>query len=221
MLSQLLLSITLCDLVYSADTLCSMSELRDAAFAATIDSVEALEDLVGEPSELVLTKVGNVVTPAVRAFLDDARFMLFATADSDGNCDVSPRGDARGALLHLDDRTFAIGDRPGNRRVDNFRNVLANPHVGLLFVVPGVSHTLRINGRATLTVAPEILDCLEGAEARPKVAVVVEVDQIFAHCPRAFQRSGLWDSAQWVDSKAVPTSMDMTVELKAATALAV
>lgn len=198
-----------------------MSDLRAAAFSSTVDSVSQLEELVGQPSELVLTKVGDTVTPAVRAYLDEARFMLFATADADGNCDVSPRGDARGALLHLDDRTFAIGDRPGNRRVDNFRNVLANPHVGLLFVVPGLSHTLRVNGRATLTVAPEILDRLEGEEARPKLAVVVEVDEIFAHCPKAFQRSGLWDSAQWVDADSVPSSRDMTVELKQARAVGV
>lgn len=198
-----------------------MSELRAAAFASTIDSVSQLEALVGEPSELVLTKVGNVVTPAVRAFLDEARFMLFATSGADGTCDVSPRGDARGALLHLDDRTFAIGDRPGNRRVDNFRNLLSNPQVGMLFVVPGVSHTLRVNGHATLSTAPEVLDRLEGAEARPKLAVIVEVDEIFAHCPRAFQRSGLWDSAQWVGEGVVPTSRDMTIELKASKSIAV
>ncbi len=218
MLSQLLLpSVTATKTIYSPATLYCMSALRDAAFAATIASVPDLEDLVGEPSELVRTKVGHVVTPGVRAFLDDARFLLFATSDADGNCDVSPRGDARGALLHLDDRTFVIGDRPGNRRVDNFRNVLANPHVGMLFVVPGASHTLRVNGRATLTVAPEILDLLEGEEARPKLGVVVEVDEIFAHCPKAFQRSGLWDSAQWVDPSSLPSSRDMTAELKAAT----
>jgi PPOX class probable FMN-dependent enzyme len=192
-----------------------MSELRDAAFASTASTVSELEGIVGEPSELVRTKVGDAVTPKVRAFLDDARFMLFATADADGRCDVSPRGDARGALLHLDDRTFVIADRPGNRRVDNFRNIVANPHVGLLFVVPGLSHTLRVNGRATLTTAPEILDRLEGDEARPKLGVVVEVDEIFAHCPKAFQRSGLWDDAQWVDVDAVPSSRDMTAELKA------
>ncbi len=84
-------------------------------------------------------------------------------------------------------------------------------------VVPGASHTLRVNGRATLTVAPEILDLLEGEEARPKLGVVVEVDEIFAHCPKAFQRSGLWDSAQWVDPASLPSSRDMTAELKAAT----
>lgn len=198
-----------------------MSELRAAAFASTIDSLSQLEDLVGEPSELVLTKVGNAVTPGVKEFLDEARFMLFATSAVDGTCDVSPRGDARGALLHLDDRTFAIGDRPGNRRVDNFRNVLGNPHVGLLFVVPGVSHTLRVNGRATLTTAPEILDRLEGEEARPKLAVIVEIDEIFAHCPRAFQRSGLWDSEQWVEQGTVPSARDMTLELKASKPISV
>ncbi|WP_072804801.1 MSMEG_1061 family FMN-dependent PPOX-type flavoprotein [Rhodococcoides yunnanense] len=192
-----------------------MSTLRDAALAHVLSSVSQLEDLVGEPSELVVTKVGNVVTPAVRAFLDEARFMLLATSGADGTCDVSPRGDARGAVLHLDDRTIAIADRPGNRRVDNFRNVLGNPHVGLLFVVPGASHTVRVNGRASLTVSPEVLDLLEGAEARPKLALVVEIDEIFAHCPKAFQRSGLWDSDQWVDQESVPTSREMTIELKA------
>jgi PPOX class probable FMN-dependent enzyme len=197
-----------------------MSSLREAAFASVIESVADLESIVGEPSELVVTKVGNAVTPSVRAFLDAARFMLFATSAADGTCDVSPRGDATAALLHLDDRTFAIGDRPGNRRVDNFRNVLANPHVGLLFVVPGLSHTLRVNGRAVLTTAPEILDRLEGVEARPKLAVIVEVDEIFSHCPKAFQRSGLWDRDQWVDAGSVPTSREMTVELKATRASA-
>ncbi|SNT05880.1 MSMEG_1061 family FMN-dependent PPOX-type flavoprotein [Rhodococcoides kyotonense] len=191
-----------------------MTTLRDAAFAHVISSVSELENIVGEPSELVVTKVGRAVTPAVRAYLDEARFMLLATSDGSGACDVSPRGEAKGAVLHLDDRTIAVVDRPGNRRVDNFRNVLENPHVGLLFVVPGVSHTVRVNGRATLSTSPEILDLLEGSEARPKLALVVEIDEIFAHCPRAFQRSGLWDSEQWVDQDSVPTSRDMTVELK-------
>lgn len=192
-----------------------MSTLRDAAFSSTVDSVDQLEAIVGEPSELVLTKVGYAVTPAVRAFLDDARFMLFSTSAADGTCDVSPRGDARGALLHLDDRTFVIGDRPGNRRVDNVRNLLENPHVGMLFVVPGVSHTVRVNGRATLTMAPEILDLLEGSEARPKLAIVIEVDEIFAHCPKAFARSGLWEREQWVDADTMATARDITAELKA------
>jgi uncharacterized protein len=191
-----------------------MSTLRDAALAHVVSTVSQLEDLVGEPSDLVLTKVGNAVTPAVRAFLDEARFMLLATSGADGTCDVSPRGDARAAILHLDDRTIAVADRPGNRRVDNFRNVLANPHVGLLFVVPGASHTVRVNGRASLTVAPEILELLEESEVKPKLALVVEIDEIFSHCPRAFQRSGLWDSEHWIDQESVPSSRDMTIELK-------
>lgn len=192
-----------------------MSALRDAAFASTVTTVSDLEAIVGEPSELVRNKVGSVLTPAVRDFLDAARFMLLATADADGNCDVSPRGDAASSILHLDDRTFVVADRPGNRRIDNFRNILRNPHVGLLFVVPGCSHTLRVNGRAALTTAPEVLDRLEGDEARPTVGVIVEVDEIFAHCPRAFQRSGLWDNARWAEPDTIPGAREMTVELMA------
>ena len=115
----------------------------------------------------------------------------------DGSCDVSPKGDPAGFVHVLDDRTIVLPDRPGNKRVDGFRNVLANPHVGLLFVVPGRGDTLRINGRAELIRDAPFFDELIVKGHRPQLALVVHIEQIFFHCAKAFLRSQLWEPETW------------------------
>jgi uncharacterized protein len=131
-------------------------------------------------------------------------FCLVATAGADGTCDVSPKGDPPGFTLVLDDTTIAIPERPGNRRVDGFGNVLTNPHVGLLFMVPGRGDTLGINGRARLVREPPFFDRMVVKGHRPLLALVVDIEEVFYHCSKAFLRSALWRSETW-DPDALPS----------------
>jgi PPOX class probable FMN-dependent enzyme len=139
-----------------------------------------------------------------RAFLASSPFWLVATSSSAGRCDVSPKGDPPGSVLVLDERTLALADRPGNRRVDGFLDILDNPHVGLLFVVPGRGDTLRVNGTARLVRDAPFLDELVVHEHRPRLALVVDVEEVFFHCAKAFLRSSLWDPSTW-QPDAVPS----------------
>jgi uncharacterized protein len=120
-----------------------------------------------------------------------------ATAGGDGTCDVSPKGDPAGFVHVLDDRTLVMPERPGNRRADGWVNVLSNPHVGLIFLVPGRTDTLRVNGRARLVSDAPFFDDLVVKGHRPLLALVVEVEQVFHHCGKAFLRSQLWDPESW------------------------
>jgi PPOX class probable FMN-dependent enzyme len=120
-----------------------------------------------------------------------------ATSHADGSCDVSPKGDPPGFTLVLDDTTIAIPERPGNRRADGFRNILTNPHVGLIYLIPGREDTLRINGTARLVREAPFFDQMTVKGHRPLLALVVEIDQVFHHCPKAFLRSHLWQPASW------------------------
>ena len=121
-----------------------------------------------------------------------------ATSDADGNCDASPKGDPAGQLVHvIDDRTIALAERPGNRRADGYQNILSNPHVGLNFFIPGRGDTLRVNGRARLVSDAPFFDEMVVKGHRPLLAVVVEIDDIFFHCAKAFLRSGLWKPETW------------------------
>lgn len=166
-------------------------------FHHVVHTEAELRDIIGEPSELVRQKALPTLDHHCRAFIARSPFALLGTADDAGACDVSPRGDGPGFALVLDDRTLLLPDRPGNRRVDNFRNVLANPHVGLLFVVPGMEETLRINGRACLVRDPDLLERMAVNGKPPILAVAVEVEEAFFHCAKAFKRSRLWQPETW------------------------
>jgi len=172
--------------------------------AVTITTVEELHALVGEPAPRARDKVRPVLHPVDRAWIAASPFVLVATSDADGRCTVSPKGDPAGSVLVLDESTLAIADRPGNRRVDGWHDVLENPHVGLLFVVPGRGDTLRVDGRASLVREAAFLDDLVVDGHRPTVALVVEVERVLFHCSKAFLRSRLWDPQSW-DPDAVPS----------------
>ena len=132
-----------------------------------------------------------------RQWLAASPFCLVATSDASGSCDVSPKGDPPGFVRVLDDTTVAIPERKGNRRADGYRNILDNPHVGLLSVIPGRGDTLRINGRAHLVSDAPWFDDMEVKGHRPVLALVVEVEQVFFHCAKAFMRSRLWHPDSW------------------------
>ena len=162
-----------------------------------ITSEAELRELIGEPQPRDAHKVRHALDALDREWLAAAPFCLVATSDGTGMCDVSPKGDPAGFVLVLDDRTLVIPERPGNRRADGFRNVLANPHVGLIFLVPGRGDTLRVNGRARLLRDADFFDRLTVKGHRPAVALLVEVEEVFSHCSKAFLRSALWKPDTW------------------------
>jgi uncharacterized protein len=162
-----------------------------------ITSADELTEIVGTPVPRVADKVRTTLCELDRAWLAGSPFCLVATSDAAGRCDVSPKGDPRGFTLVLDDTTIVLPDRPGNRRADGFHNVLSNPHVGLLYLVPGRGDTLRINGRARLVRDAPFFDRLVVRGHRPKLAMVVHVEEVFYHCSKAFLRSELWEPESW------------------------
>lgn len=161
-----------------------------------------LRDVLGHPLQRAIDKERDRLAPQHVDWLAASPFCLLATSAADGSCDVSPKGDPAGSLVHvIDDRRLALAERPGNRRADGYANLLQNPHVGLVFIVPGRGDTLRINGRATLwrtdDGGPAYVDELVVKGRRPVLVCEVEVDQVFFHCAKAFLRSQLWEPSTW------------------------
>ena len=167
---------------------------------------ELREALGGHASGRAVTKERTSLHPLQVEWLQAAPFCVLATADADGNCDASPKGDPAGHLIHvLDPTTIVIAERPGNKRADGYLNVLSNPHVGLIALIPGRSDTLLVNGRARLIRDAPWFDDLAVRGKRPVLALLIEVDQVFSHCPKAFLRSGLWQPASWPPAEAMPS----------------
>ena len=156
-----------------------------------------LRDLLGEPAARSVTKERPRLHQRDREWLAASPFCLIATADAGGRCDVSPKGDPPGFTQIIDDRTIAIPDRPGNRRADGFRNVLANPYAGTIYLVPGRTETLRINGRARLLRDAPFFDEMIVKGNRPRLALVIDIETVFFHCAKAFMRSKLWRPETW------------------------
>ena len=181
---------------------------EDVAARLRAHEVKTLEDLYavnGVPHDSIVNKHTAYLTPLLEEFITSAPFFLIATADAAGNCDVSPKGDPAGSVKIIDRRTIAIPDRPGNRRADGHRNVIENPHIGLIFIIPNVDETVRVNGRAYITTDPELLATMEMQGKAPKLAIVVEIDEVYMHCARAFLRSALWKPENWPDPDSIPT----------------
>ena len=172
---------------------------------AEITTVEELVELLGEPAQRVRDKDSYALLPVHRDWLAASPFCVLATADAEGRCDASPKGDPAGSLVHvIDDTTIALAERPGNRRADGYHNILANPHVGLNFIIPGRGDTLRINGRARIVRDAPWFDAMVVKGHRPQLAIVVEIEQIFFHCAKAFMRSQLWKPETWDPEGRVP-----------------
>ncbi|MBI2393048.1 MAG: pyridoxamine 5'-phosphate oxidase family protein [Deltaproteobacteria bacterium] len=172
----------------------------------TIDDEASLRALLGEPLPIVRAKVSDRLNPLTRQFIERAPFVCLATAGADGACDVSPRGDPAGFVRILDERTLLLPERPGNRLADSLRNIVENPHVGLLFLVPGVDDSFRVNGRATITDDPALLAASAVEGKVPRLGVLVDIEAAFTHCPKAFLRSSLWDPSRYVDRSTLPSN---------------
>ena len=179
-----------------------------------VTTIDELVAIIGEPKPSTANKQTNFLTPLLIEFLQKSPFYLLATANVDGICDVSPRGDPAGALHILDEWTIVLPDRLGNRRVDSLKNIVTNPRVGLLFLIPGVDETLRLNGRATITKDPDLLDKMPMQGRRPNLAIVVEIEEVFTHCARSILRSQLWQPDSWPDPSTIPTMAAMSAEQK-------
>jgi PPOX class probable FMN-dependent enzyme len=189
------------------------SSVNDSGAAFEVTSAAELRDLIGDPLPRVAAKDRSSLDTYDKQWLAHSPFCLVATAHADGTLDVSPKGDPPGFTLVLDDTTIAIPERPGNRRADGFRNILSNPHVGLIYLVPGRTDTLRINGAASLVRDAPFFDDMTGKGHRPGLAIVVRIEQIFFHCAKAFLRSELWQPSTWNPS-ALPSRAEIAQRLE-------
>lgn len=174
-----------------------MDSLDSRLWTEVTDSVK-LREIVGEVMPQAAAKERARLHERDREWLAASPYCVVATADAEGNCDASPKGDPAGKLVHvLDDATLAIPERRGNHRVDGYHNVLANPHVGLLSLIPGRRETLRINGRARIVADAPFFDDMVVKGHKPVLALVVEIDTIYFHCGKASMRSGIWKPETW------------------------
>lgn len=178
-------------------------------FTDQVRSAEELGTIIGTPSAFSLKKELRALDEHMRRFVAHSPFVVISTHSADGRCDASPRGDAAGFIHVIDDRTMLIPDRPGNRRVDTLRNILETGRIGLLFLVPGVGETLRVNGRATIIRDEAWLTPLSVQGKRPLVAVAIAVEECFLQCAKALVRSKLWDPHERPDLRDLPCAAEM------------
>jgi uncharacterized protein len=179
-----------------------------------ITSVDALREIVGHPVPAVANKVGDRLLDVHRQWVSNSPLCFVATTDAQGRVDVSPKGDPPGFVHIIDDTTIAIPERPGNKRVDGYLNVLTNPHVGTIFVIPGRGDTVRINGQARILSDADYFDDLAVKGKRPILALEVHVDEVFFHCSKAFLRSNAWQSDTWTPGS-VPSTAVLAKSFKA------
>jgi len=180
-----------------------VSEAR--VFRDAVRTEAELRGLMGEPGGVAVGKQLDRLDRHCRLFIALSPFVLVGTVGPGGTCDVSPRGDGPGFVLVLDEKTLAIPERPGNRRLDSLLNILETGTVGLLFVVPGFEETLRVNGRASVVRDADVLGRTAARGKNPTVAIGVQVEECFLHCAKAFKRSGLWREREWPERSALPS----------------
>lgn len=170
-----------------------------------VSSLEELRAIYGEPSGASITKVTGFLTPEYRLMIEAAPFVALATSGP-GGLDCSPRGDAGGVVRVIDEKTVHLPDWRGNNRVDSLENIVLDPRVALMFLVPGSSLAMRINGRAVISVAPDILQSFEMDGRNPRTVMIITISEVYFQCARAIVRSGLWDAEKFVDPASLPTA---------------
>jgi uncharacterized protein len=174
-----------------------------------IETETALRDVIGSPSELVAGKVADRLNDIFREYIERSPFVCVATVSAEGGLDVSPRGDPAGFVRILDEHTLLIPDRPGNKIADTLTNVLATGRIGLLFLVPGIGDTFRVNGSARIVDDPDLLEGSIVDGQTPKLGLVVTVEEAYTQCSKALIRSDLWNAEHHVDPKVMPTTGEM------------
>ena len=176
---------------------------------AVVRTAAELREIVGYPTERAVQKQLAALDKHCRAFIARSPFVVLSTANARGGCDASPKGDRPGFVLVLDEHTLVIPDRPGNRRADSLLNILDNPQVGLLFLIPGMGETLRVNGSASIVQDRSLLEQLAVDGKQPQLAIVVKVQECFLHCAKALIRSQLWDPARFMPRCEMPSLAQM------------
>ncbi len=174
-----------------------------------IRSAEQLKGMIGAPHEAVVQKTVTQIDSHIENYIAQSTLFFLATSAANRRSDVSPRGDRAGFVKVLNNKTIVFMDRPGNRRIDSMLNMLENPQVGMIFLIPPLEEVLRINGRATLTSNNAFIEDLKLEGKTTGVAVVIEVEECFIHCPRAFKQAGIWDYEKWSPTDKLPVVMDM------------
>ena len=188
------------------------STVRFSGFEDIITSFDEIRSVLGEPPPPVLAKVIDRLDDVCQAFIARSPFVVIASASAAGQLDLSPKGDPAGFAHVLDDKHLAIPDRPGNRRADTFRNVLENPHLGLLFMIPGKTETLRVSGEARIVRDHTLRSAMAVKGRIPEFAVVVYVERAFMHCPKCMVRAQLWHPAAWPDHTGLATISEAMVQ---------
>lgn len=173
---------------------------------------QGLRSLFQATHAIAIQKSQSALGQHAQDFIRRSPFLCIGTQDMAGRADVSPRGDARGFVEILDAHTLAIPDRPGNNRLDSLSNILANPSVGLLFMIPGFDDTLRVNGQASLVTDPDLLERMRVNGKVPALAIVVQISEVFMHCAKAFRRSHLWDPSQFQDRSEMPSLIKIILD---------
>jgi PPOX class probable FMN-dependent enzyme len=177
-----------------------------------LNDLAALDLLYGKPAEASVVKEIDFVHPHYRAFIEAAPFLVLATGGP-GGLDASPRGDPAGFVVVEDEKTLLIPDRRGNKRIDSLRNLIADDRVGLLFLIPGITETLRVNGRAAISVDPALLDRFAIDGRRPLTVLVVRVEAVYFQCSRAIIRSDLWNAEKQIARGALPSTGTILADL--------
>lgn len=176
--------------------MCGVDAIRDEA---------SLRSLLGEPTPVVRSKLSDRLNELTRQFVERSPFLCLATSAPDGTCDVSPRGDPSGFVRILDEKTLLLPERPGNRLADSLGNILRNPHVALLFVIPGIGDTFRVNGRATIVTDPELLAPCAVEGKTPRLGLRIEIEEAYTHCSKAVLRASLWDPDRYAAREELPS----------------
>jgi PPOX class probable FMN-dependent enzyme len=189
-----------------------MIEAPAQRFAEVVRTEEEMRALLGHPSEMVIKKAQPRLDEHCRAFIAMSPFMLLGTAEASGHCDVSPRGDGPGFVHVLDEQTLLIPDRPGNKRFDSLRNIIEHGAVGLLFMIPQIGETLRVNGRAQIIRDADLLARLEAQGKIPALAIAVDVEEAFIQCAKALKRSHLWEPESWQDPSLLTSRAKMFID---------
>src|ERR671914_192717 len=180
-------------------------------FAGAVERVEQLRDFYDSAMEVAVRKDIGRLDEMARRLIAAAPMLFVATHASGGRADVSPRGGPPGFVTVLDDHHLAIPDATGNRRLDTLENVVDSGRAGVIFVIPGRDTTLRVNGRAAVSAEPGLLERLTAVGKPPKAAIVVEAEEVYTHCPKAFVRSKLWDPSTWPDPAELPSSAEVSL----------
>ncbi|WP_371501567.1 MSMEG_1061 family FMN-dependent PPOX-type flavoprotein [Kitasatospora sp. NBC_00374] len=179
--------------------------------AAAVRETAGLRELYELPSELVRHKEVDRIHEVARKVIGRSSLVFVASAGADGRCDVTPRGGPPGFVAVLDEFTLALPDATGNRRLDSLHNIVETGRVGLIFVIPGREATLRVNGRACVSSDPRLLEQLTAVGKPPRSAIVVEAEEVYGHCPKAFLRSSAWKPENWLAADAAPSSAEVTL----------